>query len=314
MPPKNRAARQATVTKVERIGPQMVRLTFDCPDLVGATLPHTDHYIKILFPPEGADYSWPFDPDEIRAADPAQSPVTRTYSIRSYDSETGTADIDFVLHGDKGLAGPWAASAKPGDEIGFYGPGGAWHPTDEYTHFVLAGDEAAAPAIAAAIEALPAGATAQAFLEIADAESIFEFPQHENVELVWVTRNGAPYGSALAGAVRTAGVANKHTSWFVHGVAEMVKDLRRYLFVEQGIPRSDVSISGYWRTGMTEDGWQSQARVRRSHGIGGSRRCWLIGHRPAFIPGSRAPRRPPFCATAKDPRIVSSRTDQALVA
>ena len=45
--------------------------------------------------------------------------------------------------------------------------------------------------------------------------------------------------------------------WFVHGVAEMVKDIRRYLFVDRSVPRADVSISGYWRTGMTEDGWQS---------------------------------------------------------
>ena len=44
---------------------------------------------------------------------------------------------------------------------------------------------------------------------------------------------------------------------FVHGVAEMIKDLRRFLFVELGLHRSDVSISGYWRSGMNEDGWQS---------------------------------------------------------
>lgn len=49
MPPKNRVARQATVVEVERIGPQMARLTFERPDPVGAPLPHTDHYVKILF-------------------------------------------------------------------------------------------------------------------------------------------------------------------------------------------------------------------------------------------------------------------------
>lgn len=257
MPPKNRVARQATVVEVERIGPQMARLTFECPDLVGATLPHTDHYVKILFPPAGADYSWPFDPDQIRAANPEQAPVTRTYSIRSYDPATGRATIDFVVHGDTGLAGPWAAKAQPGEQVGFYGPGGAWHPTEDYEHFVLAGDEAAAPAIAAAIDGLPAGTTATAYVEIADAGSTFEIPQPDGVELVWVPRDGTPYGSALASTVREAGVPAQRTGWFVHGVAEMVKDLRRFLFVEQGVSRADVSISGYWRTGMNEDRWQS---------------------------------------------------------
>ena len=37
----------------------------------------------------------------------------------------------------------------------------------------------------------------------------------------------------------------------------MIKEMRRFLFVESEIPREDVSISGYWRIGMTEDQWQS---------------------------------------------------------
>lgn len=44
---------------------------------------------------------------------------------------------------------------------------------------------------------------------------------------------------------------------FVHGNAEMIKDLRRFLLVEQGLPRDRVSISGYWRTGQKEDAWQA---------------------------------------------------------
>jgi NADPH-dependent ferric siderophore reductase len=44
---------------------------------------------------------------------------------------------------------------------------------------------------------------------------------------------------------------------FVHGNAEMVKALRRFLFVDQRVDRKRVSISGYWRTGHTEDRWQA---------------------------------------------------------
>ncbi|MFT3887964.1 MAG: siderophore-interacting protein [Arachnia sp.] len=257
MSDKRRVVRRATVTGSERLSPDLIRLTFSCPDLVGATLPQTDHYIKILFPPKGADYSWPFDPDEIRATDPEHAPVTRTYSIRSYDSATGAAQLDFVLHGDEGLAGPWAANAQPGDEIGFFGPGGAWHPTEDYGHFILAGDEAAAPAIAASLERLPEGSTAQAFIEVANMDATFAVPEGQGIDIVWVPRDGAPYGLLLSQAVRGAEVPGGKVGWFVHGVAEMVKDIRRYLFVERHVPRADVSISGYWRTGMTEDGWQS---------------------------------------------------------
>ena len=77
--------------------------------------------------------------------------------------------IDFVIHGDEGLAGPWAAHAQPGDEISFMGPGGKWAPSADADAHLLVGDEAAIPAIAAALEALPADARASVFLEVASA-------------------------------------------------------------------------------------------------------------------------------------------------
>jgi hypothetical protein len=39
-----------------------------------------------------------------------------------------------------------------------------------------------------------------------------------------------------------------------------VKELRRLLRVERSIPMDQLSISGYWRTGQDEDGWQSTKR------------------------------------------------------
>lgn len=256
MSPRERILRHATVTATERVSPCLVRLHFSAPDLAGADLPFTDHYIKMLFPPAGAPYGLPFDAAAVRERFPEHAPVTRTYTLRSVDPAAGTMTVDFVEHGDTGLAGPWAARAQPGDTISFFGPGGAWGPAEQYRNFVLAGDEAAAPAIAAALEHLPEGATATAFLEVADDQSTFDMPARPGVAIVWVPRDGAPYGQRLAAAVRGHQPATADNAWFVHGVAEMVRDLRRYLFVDLGVDRSACSISGYWRTGMTEDGWQ----------------------------------------------------------
>jgi hypothetical protein len=47
---------------------------------------------------------------------------------------------------------------------------------------------------------------------------------------------------------------------FVHGEAGFVKELRRHLRTEREIPREDLSISGYWRLGHNEDGWQASKR------------------------------------------------------
>ena len=61
--------------------------------------------------------------------------------------------IDFVVHGDAGVAGPWAAAARPGDRIYLQGPGGAYCAgSDRAGWHLLVGDESALPAIAVAVE------------------------------------------------------------------------------------------------------------------------------------------------------------------
>jgi NADPH-dependent ferric siderophore reductase len=260
--PNRRIVRSATVTGSEWLSPELVRVRLtgagvaDLPELT-----YTDHYIKILFPPAGADYQWPFDPDELRISAPRELwPVTRTYTIRWLERTVPEMVVDFVVHGNEGLAGSWAAAARAGDQIGFRGPGGGYAPSPEFGHHVLAGDEAAIPAIAAALERLPSSATATAFLEVADQDSHPPVPCGDRVEINWIHRDGHPYGESLAAAVRAGALPDENTQVFVHGNAAMIKDLRRFFFVEKQLDRDRASISGYWRSGMNEDGWQSGKR------------------------------------------------------
>lgn len=39
-----------------------------------------------------------------------------------------------------------------------------------------------------------------------------------------------------------------------------MKELRRQLRVERGIPREQLSISGYWRLGQTDEAWRAAKR------------------------------------------------------
>ena len=259
---KPRKANEATVTGRRQLSPDLVRLSLNAPAFVGKDLEFTDHYLKLLFVPEGADYSWPFNVEQVREQQPRdKQPVTRTYTLINLDSSTGDFDVDFVTHGDAGLAGPWARVAEVGEKIGFFGPGGAWGPSVDYEHFIFAGDESAAPAIGAGLKRLPEGATATAYIEIEAEDRKFELPARDGADIHWVIRNGATHGTELSRVVRQAGVPDgKNTSWFIHGVAEMIKEMRRFLFVESEVPKQDVSISGYWRIGMTEDQWQASKR------------------------------------------------------
>lgn len=177
--------------------------------------------------------------------------------------------VDFVVHGDTGLAGPWALAAKPGDVIGFLGPGGAWSPDAEASHHLYVGDESAYPAIAAGLDAMTPDAPCTVVLEVADAS--VHPPIREdmtNMNLVWVHRSQTnSYGDGLVEAVKNTdipglreGDSPEGLRVFVHGNANMIKDLRKYLLVEKGVDRRSASISGYWRPGQNEDAWQSTKR------------------------------------------------------
>lgn len=138
------------------------------------------------------------------------------------------------------------------------GPGGAYAPDADADWHLLAGDESALPAIARALESLPEGATAHAFVEISGPEE--EQKIDSAVEVVWLHRGDRPVGETLTEAVRALEFPEGRMHAFVHGEAAFVKDLRALLRVELAIPREDLSISGYWRLGHNEDGWQASKR------------------------------------------------------
>ncbi|WP_304324028.1 siderophore-interacting protein [Corynebacterium frankenforstense] len=259
---KSRRATPATVTGRERLSPEMIRLSFDCPGIRGAELPFADHYVKLLFVPEGAGYSWPFDLAEVRETRPrTEQPVMRTYTLRKIDTDNGAFDIDFVVHGADGVAGPWAERAEIGEVIPFAGPGGTWAPRPGAARQVFVGDESALPAVAAGVGNLSDEDVADVFLEVSGQDAHVALPVRESVRVHWVHRGDATPGTRLVEAVRAAGAdAGEDCEWFVHGVAEMVREMRRFLFVDAGVPRGRVSISGYWRLGMVEDEWQASKR------------------------------------------------------
>ncbi|MET9296285.1 siderophore-interacting protein [Streptomyces sp. NPDC003077] len=254
---------RAQVVRTEQLAPHMVRVVVGGDGLAEFSAgEYTDHYIKLVFPLPGVEYPEPFDIARIRADFPRdQWPRIRTYTVRTWDPATRELAIDFVAHGDEGLAGPWAMGTKPGDELLFLGPGGAYAPSADYDWHLLAGDESALPAIAAALEHAPSGAPVRAFIEVAGPEE--EQPLHtpEGAEIVWVHRGDAPVGDRLVEAVRALEFpAGQRVQAFVHGEAGFVKELRRLLRVEREIPREALSISGYWRRGHDEDGWQASKK------------------------------------------------------
>jgi NADPH-dependent ferric siderophore reductase len=232
-----------TASHTERLTEHMVRVhlggsgfeTFEPSEF-------TDSYVKLIF-------------------DRPDGEVVRTYTVRAVDPAAKTIAIDFVLHGDQGVAGPWAAAAQPGDAIGLFGPGGGYAPKAEADWHLFAGDISALPAISAACAALPTSAVGRVFIEVAGPGDELDFARPEGVALTWVQNTGSTPGKALAEAVRAEPWLDGVAHVFIHGEAEAVMhDLRPYIRKERGVPAEWASISGYWRRGRTEEGFRQWKR------------------------------------------------------
>jgi NADPH-dependent ferric siderophore reductase len=247
------------VRRVQWITPHMIRVIIGGDGLAefGAGA-FTDHYIKVLFRVPGVDYPEPFDIEAVRRDMPREQwPRMRSYTVRAWDAYALELTVDFVYHGDQGLAGPWAANAQTGDDVLFLGPGGAYAPSKEADWHLFVGDESALPAIAASLEALPAGTPAHVFVEVSDAAEEQELTTPADANIVWLHRDGAPAGEALVEAVRGLEFPPGVVHAFVHGEAGFVKQLRRHLRVDRGVPLERLSISGYWRYGTDDEGWRA---------------------------------------------------------
>ncbi|WP_160050696.1 MULTISPECIES: siderophore-interacting protein [unclassified Nocardiopsis] len=255
----NRTVHTGRVESVERLTPHMIRVVLGGEGLAAfTTRGHTDSYVKLLFPPPAPGDPEPYDLDRVRAERPRQEwPVTRTYTVRAWDPRARRLTLDFVHHGDTGLAGPWAASARPGDRLRLLGPGGGYAPDPDADWHLLAGDESALPAIAATLEHLPAHARAHVFAEVAGPREEQDLAGGPHVRVTWLHRADRPVGAALVEAVRALDFPPGTVQAFVHGEAGFVRDLRRLLRVEHRLPKERLSVSGYWRLGRDEDGWQS---------------------------------------------------------
>ncbi|MBO3096507.1 siderophore-interacting protein [Cellulomonas dongxiuzhuiae] len=267
--PRRPAPVLAEVVRTARLTPHLVRVVLGGPGLDAfATPPCADSYVKLGFLPAGALDDCPSAPDgrvdlpALQATLPAGVQVRqRAYTVRTWDDATRELTLDVVVHGDEGLAGPWAAAAQPGDRVLVHGPGGAWDPRTDVDAHLLVGDASALPAVAVALERLPADAVGAAFVEVHGPDDELDLTGPAGVEVHWLHHGERPVGSTLPDAVRAWPWPVGRVGAFVHGEAGAVKELRAHLRVDHRVARGDLSISGYWRLGADDEGWRADKRA-----------------------------------------------------
>lgn len=291
------------VRRIERIGENFLRVTLGGDELADFHFAGLDLRIKLVLPtdqlgvdafPRAGDWyqSWRALPDDRR------NPL-RTYTVRSARPENREFDVDFVSHGDAGPATRWVNRARVGDELLVIGPdattlvpgdgpiAGVEFRPGAADRILLAGDETAAPAICSILEALPASAAGQAFIEVESAGDIQPVSTPPGVAVTWLSRDARPtlgHGEALDRAVRAwvsemapalnaavpasdpvselmlesadgdpwdvpDATARREIYAWIAGESSCITGLRRFLVRETGLDRHDVAFMGYWRRG-----------------------------------------------------------------
>ena len=122
------------------------RVWFRSDDLSAfAASAHTDRYVKLVFPKPGVDYPEPLDMRVLRQTLPPEDlPVVRTYTALFPDVDAGTLAIDFVVHGDEGVAGPVGAQRRARATCCWpTAPAAAYRPDPDADWHLFVGDESA---------------------------------------------------------------------------------------------------------------------------------------------------------------------------
>jgi NADPH-dependent ferric siderophore reductase len=235
-----RSSLSTYVTEVTWLTPSMVRIVVGGPDLqefgVGE---FTDHYVKCQF-----------------------GDKTRSYTVRFWDPERLQLTLDFVVHGDSGIAGPWASRAKPGDQLDLRGPGGAYKPSPQADWHLMVGDDAALPAIAASLSRVPAAVPVFVVIEVDGPEHEQALGSPGDLRVTWVHRGGGPGEdpSLQLDAVKALALPDGQGHAFVHGEATTVRIVRRHLVLDRGMSVEALSATGYWKLRRTDEEWRAEKR------------------------------------------------------
>lgn len=251
MEPGRPIYRRMEVICSRRLTPNMQRIVLGGPEAAGFHFYGRSFgpYVKLILPlVEGGELP---EGDAFRRMEDVRNHFAlRTYTARDFDPQRQELTIDFVLHGDTGIASRWAARAKPGDliglrECGFMQPFGVdWH--------LFAGDHTALPAVAQSLAMLPEDSVGHALVTIPDIADRQMLKHPKGIVVTWLIGH-AGEGDLFNAVRRLKPPPGARIFFWAGAEAQTARALRIYARRVLGLTSDQHFILNYWRQGLRED-------------------------------------------------------------
>lgn len=227
--------RRLSVHAVERLTPNMLRITFVGADLADFISAAPDDHVKLFFPTA------------------AGTVEMRDFTPRYYNPHDERLVIDFALH-QAGPAVAWAKQASVGQTLEIGGPRGSFVVSDTFDWWLLIGDETALPAIGRRIETLSGGTQILSLITVTGSAEEQSFSTQAQYAAHWVHRpaiqanDPAPLLAALAEIVFPSGDGFV----FIAAEAGVARAVRDFVVTQRQHPKQWLKAAGYWRYGQAD--------------------------------------------------------------
>jgi NADPH-dependent ferric siderophore reductase len=184
--------------------------------------------------------------------------IRRRYTIRRFDRAALLLDLHAIVHTD-GPGARWARRLRPGQTVEAIGPRGKIRLATDAAWHLFIGDDVAVPAMAAMVEALPAGSRAIVLAEVAAAAEELSVAAPAGVDLrwTWLHRDGRAPGDpgGLLALLAAGDWPREPGHAYVAGEAAAVAALAAAL-LSRGFAADRIDAKAYWGRG----------RANASHG------------------------------------------------
>ncbi|HCA5292581.1 TPA: acinetobactin utilization protein BauF [Acinetobacter baumannii] len=183
---------------------------------------------------------------------PEGQPISRVYTVRSFNPVNTQIEIDFVKHEDLSPAMEWLNSAQVGTKIGLIGPRPRFIPNfTAKKHVVMFADDTAVPALYSILQQWENGVSADIFIESFEKDIASQLPKLEHVKIHSFHKE---HHTSQKGLLLKAAFALEHyeniTIWAACESNE-ARALRQFFLEDQQLNKNDVRIAGYWRDGVS---------------------------------------------------------------